>query len=104
MTTSTINDPCERPDCRHHRQLLAQSCPLTDLDEATKIIINLVNQACSFPGGLDSMGISDYAEAIDYLAKRGFVEIDHQAGRYVTARWIKTTVNGNVHPDDEDNT
>lgn len=81
-------EPCDRADCRHTRRLLAQSCPLVDLDEATEIIVDLTNQACSTADGLDSMAISAYAEAIDYLAKRGIVEIDHQAGRRVTARWV----------------
>ena len=80
---------CDRADCRHTRRLLAQSCPLVDLDEATEIIVDLTNQACSTADGLDSMAISAYAEAIDYLAKRGIVEIDHQAGRRVTARWVQ---------------
>jgi hypothetical protein len=82
-------EPCDRADCRHARRLLAQSCPLVDLDEATEIIVDLTNQACSTADGLDSMAISAYAEAIDYLAKRGIVEIDHQAGRRVTARWVQ---------------
>jgi hypothetical protein len=82
-------EPCDRADCRHTRRLLAQSCPLVDLDEATEIIVDLTNQACSTADGLDSMAISAYAEAIDYLAKRGIVEIDHQAGRRVTARWVQ---------------
>ena len=81
--------PCGRDECRHMRQLLAQSCPLVDLDEATEIIVDLTTQACATDGGLDSMAISAYAEAIDYLAKRGIVEIDHQAGRRVTARWVQ---------------
>lgn len=80
-------EPCDRADCRHTRRLLAQSC--LDLDEATEIIVDLTNQACSTADGLDSMAISAYAEAIDYLAKRGIVEIDHQAGRRVTARWVQ---------------
>jgi len=82
-------EPCDRADCRHTRRLLAQSCPLVDLDEPTEIIVDLTNQACSTADGLDSMAISAYAEAIDYLAKRGIVEIDHQAGRRVTARWVQ---------------
>lgn len=62
---------------------------LIDLDEATEIIADLTNQACSTDGGLDSMAISAYAEAIDYLAKRGMVKIDRRAGRRVTARWVE---------------
>lgn len=81
--------PCGRDECRHMRQLLAQSCPLIDLDDATEIIADLTNQACSTDGGLDSMAISAYAEAIDYLAKRGMVKIDRRAGRRVTARWVE---------------
>ena len=31
----------------------------------------------------------DLGYLLDYLAKRGIVEIDHQAGRRVTARWVQ---------------
>lgn len=48
--------PCERPDCRHVRNLLAQSVPLTDLDGARARIAVLESALCEAADDIESWG------------------------------------------------
>lgn len=49
-------DPCQRPDCAHVRQLLAQSVPMTDLDAARARIVELESALYEAADDIESWG------------------------------------------------
>ena len=56
--------------------------------EAEALVMDLTAQGCTCgDGDLDSLSISAYAEALEWLAARDRVEIVHAKGRRVIARW-----------------
>lgn len=72
VNPNRMQAPCDRPDCRHVRNLLAQSVPLTDLDAARASIAALEDAATAAFKALrvEAMteGLSDdLDEAMDVL-------------------------------------
>jgi hypothetical protein len=68
------------------------------IDLLSDVVADMVSQHCSVKSSvtkdgkeytLDSMAISDNAEAMLALADAGQIEIVQQAGRRILARWIK---------------
>ena len=52
------------------------------------MLVDVVWQACSYDGELDSMGISTYADALRLLARCGRVAVVLDAGKRVRARLV----------------
>lgn len=60
------------------------------LAEATELVEDLTRQGCHDEGGIvDSCGISTYAVALRWLARRKLFRIEHQRGRRVVGRWVE---------------
>jgi hypothetical protein len=61
---------------------------MSDLDEAVELVMDLVAQDCTMSDGtLDSLAMSTYTDAIYWLAQHDKVEIVHEIGGRVIARW-----------------
>lgn len=57
----------------------------SDLDEANDHLFSCVGQAVDVGGKWDSMCISTYAAAMQYLGKAGYLNIESDEGRRVIA-------------------
>ena len=69
-----------------------------DFNEVVEVLCDVINQACGIDDKertheLDSGALSAYADGIRLLDKLGKVEMVHQAGRRVLAKWIKEPYN-----------
>lgn len=65
------------PFCQKHKE---------QANEIGRMLLDVISQACEINGEFDSMALSDYEEAIRYLAQVGLLEIVHDYGRRVIAR------------------
>lgn len=69
----------------HSKEQTAES----QLNDLLDVLEGVMQQACWVPkeGVLDSMALSFYADGLRALAVHGRVEVEHEYGRRVIARW-----------------
>jgi hypothetical protein len=63
--------------------------PVEEYERLRDILEDLVAQACTVNGELDSMATRTGAEALRYLAEIGRVKIIDEHGRRVIAKWVQ---------------
>jgi hypothetical protein len=63
--------------------------PWEEYERLRDILEDLVAQACTVNGELDSMATRTGAEALRYLAEIGRVKIIDEHGRRVIAKWVQ---------------
>jgi len=56
------------------------------LDLANSLLLDVIIQATTYDGELDSMALTSYADAMRYLGKIGLIKIDREFGRRVIGR------------------
>lgn len=61
----------------------------SEVGQCRELLSEMVANACTAGGILDSMGLAANADALRYLASIGRVEIVSEQGRRVVARWTK---------------
>lgn len=62
---------------------------MSEVDIILDTLADVIGQACSCDGELDSMALSAYADGLRLLAKYGRVKIVSEYGRRVIAEWVK---------------
>jgi len=85
--------------CRVEKAVASLALAQADLTQALDVLSDVVGQACQAivqeEGiDLDSCALSAYRDGIRFLAAAGRVEIVHQVGRRVLAKWVRREVEG----------
>lgn len=81
VNPNVMQAPCDRPDCRHVRNLLAQSVPLADLDAAGARIAVLESALREAADDIESWG----AYAAEYFQTKWNLAGDVARARAIAA-------------------
>lgn len=62
--------------------------------QVTAILIAMLDHGTDAEGWVDSRGLGAYADALRYLARRGFITLsdDDDAGRHLCGKWTHAAV------------
>jgi len=62
--------------------------------QVTAIIVAMLDHGADTEGWVDSRGLGAYADALRYLARRGFITLsdDDDSGRHLCGKWTPAAV------------